>query len=60
MKGIIIPTLCYQNAVQMIAWLIKTPTQLGAVTQSRYIVVNEVDALCEKVRAAGAASDRHP
>lgn len=98
MKSTIIPTMRYQNAVQMIAWLtencgfarhlviedseggiahaqltlgnrmimlgsaredefgalMKTPTQSGAVTQSPYIVVEEVDALCEKVRAAGA------
>jgi len=31
-----------------------TPDALGGVTQSPYIVTSEVDALCERARAAGA------
>lgn len=34
--------------------LLKTPAQAGAVTQSLYIIVNDVDALCEKARSASA------
>ena len=30
------------------------PQTLGGTTQSPYIIVSEVDALCEKARAAGA------
>lgn len=31
-----------------------TPASLGKTTQSPYIIVSEVDAICERARAAGA------
>ena len=34
--------------------LIKTPADLGGTTQSPYIIVQDVDVLCDRARAAGA------
>ena len=98
MTSIIIPTLRYENAPQMIEWLCSTfgfekqlvfeddtggiahaqlvlgnsmimlgsmrndafgqlqatPESVGKTTQSPYIIVSEVDSICERARAAGA------
>lgn len=36
------------------AGLVKRPAELGGTTASPYVVVEEVDGLCERARAAGA------
>ena len=42
------------------AWGMRTPKELGAVTQGVYVVVDEVDAHYERARAAGAEIVREP
>lgn len=38
----------------------QTPRELGATTQSPYIIVEDVDGICEQARAAGAEITLEP